>query len=209
MPTSQQRARILVVDDIADNHVLLCRGLRAAGYEAEACEDGVEAIARVSMDPPDIVILDWMMPGLSGIDVLKAIRERFDANVLPVIICTARSEADSIAAALDAGANDYLQKPICMQIAIARILSQLERRASLLNLSEVNRDLESALAQRTRALLGRQATAAVADGSDRSRDLEDILRMAQWLRTPEAADRELLAACADTLARAAQRLAAA
>lgn len=211
-----QTGRILVVDDIEDNHVLLCRALKRAGFQAEALENGVDAIARVSIDPPDLILLDWMMPGLSGMDVLLAIRERYDANELPIIMCTAREESSCISEAIACGANDYLQKPVDMPTAIARIRSQLERRSTLQSLSSINRDLEQTLAQRTRALIDTRGHDEVVVGEAQPTasiavtDVQELMRLADWLRESEdTRDPTLLAACADSLTSIARRLAAA
>ena len=97
-----------------------------------------------------------MMPNLSGLDTLKAIREHFDANQLPVIMCTARDEETSIGLAIEAGANDYVQKPVRMPVLLARISAQLIRKGAMEALGAVNHDLENALAQRTREYFERQ-----------------------------------------------------
>jgi DNA-binding response OmpR family regulator len=144
--------RILIVDDIEDNRTVLDRQLRRAGFETALCEDGMSALAEVSSNPPDLVILDWMMPGLSGMETLKAMREHLDLHRLPIIMCTARDEESSIVDALEAGANDYVQKPIRMPVLLARISAQLMRQAAMAALGTVNQDLEALLAQRTREL---------------------------------------------------------
>ena len=148
-------SRILIVDDIEDNRLVLDRQLRRNGFETVMCDDGVAALAEVTSNPPDLVLLDWMMPGLSGLDTLKAIREHHDANALPVIMCTARDEESSIGSAIEAGANDYVQKPIRMPVLLARISAQLIRKASADALGAVNLDLENTLAQRTKAFFDR------------------------------------------------------
>lgn len=152
------KVRILVVDDVEDNRIVLQRQLARSGFETTLCEDGIAALAEVSSNPPDLVLLDWMMPSLSGLDTLKGIREHYDANQLPVIMCTARDEESSIGAAIEAGANDYVQKPIRMPVLMARISSQLTRRAAAEALGAVNSDLESTLAQRTRLLFEQRST---------------------------------------------------
>lgn len=147
------KCRILIVDDVEDNRFILQRHLLREGFAASVCPDGPAAIAQVASDPPDLIILDWMMPQLSGLDTLRAIREHYDANQLPVIMCTARDEESSIGAAIEAGANDYVQKPVRVPVLLARITSQLIRKAATDALGALNQDLEDALAKRTRALL--------------------------------------------------------
>jgi DNA-binding response OmpR family regulator len=149
-------SRILIVDDVEDNRVVLQRQLERHGYQTMVCEDGIAALGIVSSTPPDLVLLDWMMPNLSGLDTLKAMREHFDANQLPVIMCTARDEETSIGAAIEAGANDYIQKPIRMPVVLARISAQLIRKGAMEALGAVNQDLENTLAQRTREYFERQ-----------------------------------------------------
>ena len=146
------KTRIMIVDDVEDNRIVLQRQLHRSGFETILCEDGIAALERISSDPPDLVILDWMMPNLSGLDTLKGIREHYDANRLPVIMCTARDEESSIGAAMEAGANDYVQKPIRMPVLLARVTSQLIRKAAVEALGAINMDLETTLAQRTRLL---------------------------------------------------------
>ena len=148
---------LLVEDDIALAELLEYR-FENEGYDVRVTADGDEALIYASEEAPDLVILDWMMPNLSGLDTLKGIREHFDANRLPVIMCTARDEESSIGAAMDAGANDYVQKPIRMPVLLARISAQLIRKAAVEALGTINSDLEETLAQRTR-LLFEQRTA--------------------------------------------------
>ena len=154
-------SRILIVDDVEDNRIVLDRQLRRNGFETSMCEDGVAALAEITSNPPDLVLLDWMMPNLSGLDTLKAIREHYDANALPVIMCTARDEESSIGSAIEAGANDYVQKPIRIPVLLARISAQLIRKASADALGAVNSDLENTLAHRTKAFFDRTADGAV------------------------------------------------
>lgn len=148
--------RILIVDDVEDNRIVLDRQLRRAGYETALCEDGVKALAAIGRQCPDLVLLDWMMPNLSGLDTLKAIRDHHDANALPVIMCTARDEESSIGSAIEAGANDYVQKPIRMPVLLARITAQLTRKAAVSAVNEMNVELEQTLAHRTRNFFDRQ-----------------------------------------------------
>ena len=152
-----EKSRILIVDDVEDNRMVLRRQLERAGFVTTVVEDGIAALAEVSANKPDLVVLDWMMPHLSGLDTLKGIREHYDENELPVIMCTARDEESSIGVAMDAGANDYVQKPVRMPVLLARISAQLIRKAAIEALGAVNNDLETTLAQRTKQLFQRTA----------------------------------------------------
>ena len=145
--------RILIVDDVEDNRNVLDRHLRRAGFATDVAADGMTAIGMISASPPDVVLLDWMMPGLSGLETLQAIRERFDENQLPVIMCTALGEETTIVDAIKAGANDFVMKPINMPILMARMKSQLARKDAVDLLKRENSALESSLFERTRDLL--------------------------------------------------------
>ena len=114
------RKLILIVDDIEDNRLLLDRGLQSCGYATVLAEGGREALSIISKQLPDMVLLDWMMPQLSGLDTLRAIRELYPSSRLPVIMCTAIGEEMSVVAAINAGATDYVTKPISLPILRAR-----------------------------------------------------------------------------------------
>jgi DNA-binding response OmpR family regulator len=144
--------RILVVDDIADNRDMLERRLRRAGFATEQQSDGVSALAAIDAWHPDVVVMDWMMPGPSGFDTLKAIRDRYDENELPVIMCTALDEEQYVVNAIMAGANDYVTKPINFPILMARLQAQLARKDMVELLRQQNSELESVLAKRTKYL---------------------------------------------------------
>lgn len=156
-PFPVAETRILIVDDVEDNRIVLKRQLERIGFKTSTCEDGTQAVSATSMNPPDLVLLDWMMPGLSGIETLKALREHYDLNELPIIMCTARDEESSIVDAIEAGANDYVQKPIKMPILLARMSAQLMRKAAMAALGAQAQDLEATLAQRTRELFETRA----------------------------------------------------
>lgn len=151
--TFNTQRRILIVDDVEDNRNVLDRHLRRAGFATETAADGMSAIGMISASPPDIVLLDWMMPGLSGLETLQAIRERFDENQVPVIMCTALGEETTIVDAIKAGANDFVMKPVNVPILMARMKSQLARKDAVDLLKKENSALESSLFERTRDLL--------------------------------------------------------
>lgn len=103
-------ARILVADDAAMLRILACRSLE--GHATVQAQDGHQALDLVREHHPDIAILDWMMPGLSGIEVCRAIREDPDLTDIKVILMTARSGFDSENEAREAGVDHFLTKPI-------------------------------------------------------------------------------------------------
>ena len=144
--------RVLIVDDVEDNRILLDRGLKSCGYATESCDSGRAALSLISQRLPDIILLDWMMPDLSGMDTLIAIRELYDNVRLPVIMCTAMDEEMSVVAAINAGANDYMVKPISLPILRARMKAHLEQRALVDTLDTQKNLAEQRLTDRTRAM---------------------------------------------------------
>lgn len=128
-PSSEHSlARILVVDDEARNRDLLDRWLTREGFQVTLATSGDEALSQIGGKDFDLVLLDIMMPGKSGLDVLAVIRERHDAAELPVIMITALSDSATTVRALESGANDYVTKPIDLPIVLARIQNQLRAR---------------------------------------------------------------------------------
>ncbi len=122
------RRTVLIVDDIEANRHLLDRSLSSAGYRTVCADDGASALAVLrGGDSIDIVLLDWMMPGLSGLDTLRAIRQTHSPDCLPVIMCTAVGEDDNIVEAIESGANDYVVKPISLPVLRARMATHLSR----------------------------------------------------------------------------------
>lgn len=111
-------AHILVVDDEIQMRRLLQRTLEDSEYKVTTAETGAQALARASMDRPDVVILDLGLPDLDGVDVLKKLREW---SSLPVLILSVRDSEETIVRSLDAGADDYLTKPFRMGELLARI----------------------------------------------------------------------------------------
>jgi sigma-B regulation protein RsbU (phosphoserine phosphatase) len=135
---------VLVVDDDVNNRDLLSRRLRKVGYDAEVGQDGQHALALIGEHSFDVVLLDVMMPGLDGFEVLKIIREHHPATDLPVIMATAKDESEDVIHALGLGANDYVTKPLDFPVVVARIQTQI----SLKRAVEQVRQLERRLAER-------------------------------------------------------------
>lgn len=121
----KQIATILVVDDIEMNRDALSRRLQRAGYETLTAEDGYQALGVVSQQPIDLVLLDIMMPGITGIDVLKVVRQNHSPADLPIIMATAKDQNEDMIEAFGLGANDYATKPINFPVLLARIEAQL------------------------------------------------------------------------------------
>jgi two-component system, OmpR family, phosphate regulon response regulator PhoB len=120
-------ASILIVEDEAAIHQLLEYNLKAEGYRTRVVETGEEVHVAMSDEMPDLVLLDWMLPGLSGIEVCKLIRAREETRSLPIIMLTARGEEAERVRGLATGADDYIVKPFSVPEVMARIRSILRR----------------------------------------------------------------------------------
>ena len=120
-------ASILIVEDEAAIHQLLTYNLQAEGFRTRVVETGEEVHAAISDEMPDLVLLDWMLPGLSGIDVCKLIRSRPETQSLPVVMLTARGEETERVRGLATGADDYIVKPFSVPELMARVRSILRR----------------------------------------------------------------------------------
>lgn len=125
------RPTILVVEDEAALLTLLRYNLEKQGFHVEEASDGQEALLRLAETRPDVVLLDWMLPTLSGIEVCRQIRRRPATRDLPVIMLTARTEAQDAVRALDTGADDHIGKPFAMEALVARIRALLRRSSTL------------------------------------------------------------------------------
>ena len=119
---------LLLVDDDATNQDLLSRRLNRAGYTTEMAGSGYEALDVLARREVELVLLDSMMPGISGIELLCQLRKRFSPARLPIIMVTALGESDRVVEALNLGANDYISKPVDFPVALARIKAQIERK---------------------------------------------------------------------------------
>jgi len=119
--------RILVVEDEPDLAFLLSYNLESEGYAPETVERGDEAELRLMEQPPDLVILDWMLPGLSGLEICRRLRAREETRTLPVIMLTARGEEGERVRGLSVGADDYVVKPFSVPELMARVRALLRR----------------------------------------------------------------------------------
>jgi two-component system, OmpR family, phosphate regulon response regulator PhoB len=122
-------ANILIVEDEEALTLLLRYNLETQGYEVETIARGDEADTRLREGTPDLVILDWMLPGLSGIELCRRLRARPQTRQLPIIMLTARGEESERVRGLSTGADDYIVKPFSVPELLARV-NALLRRAS-------------------------------------------------------------------------------
>ncbi|MEM1382335.1 MAG: phosphate regulon transcriptional regulator PhoB [Pseudomonadota bacterium] len=120
-------ARVLVVEDEEALSALLEYNLGKEGFEVRISADGEDALLAIEEDRPDLVLLDWMLPGLSGIEICRRIRARGETRDTPVIMLTARGEEEDRVRGLDTGADDYLTKPFSVPELTARVRALLRR----------------------------------------------------------------------------------
>jgi class 3 adenylate cyclase len=133
---------VLVVDDEPQNRDMLSRRLRGRGFDVEVAADGREALNAIWNGRFELVILDIMMPGMSGIEVLEAVRREQSPTELPVIMATALDTSDVTADALRKGANDYVTKPIDFRALLARMENQLALARAMRTIEGFARQLE-------------------------------------------------------------------
>ena len=122
---NQQKGLVLVVDDTRTNRFLLVSILKSQGYEVAEAVSGVECLEYCARQLPDTVLLDFMMPDLDGIAVCRKLRENYAKASLPIIMVTAKMEGADVKSAIDAGANDYITKPVDRVSLLARLENQL------------------------------------------------------------------------------------
>lgn len=120
-----QQFRLLVVDDIADNRTLLRRFFGDRGFHVVEADSGPAALVLVEQQKFDAVLLDIVMPGMDGLEVLKKIRVGHSSHNLPVIMVSGKTANMDFSLALELGANDYITKPIDLAGALARIRGHL------------------------------------------------------------------------------------
>jgi two-component system phosphate regulon response regulator PhoB len=121
------KPKILIVEDEAALSLLLTYNLEAEGFAVERAERGDEAELRLAESPPDLVILDWMLPGVSGIEICRRLRARDATRSLPVIMLTARGDEGERVRGLSVGADDYVVKPFSVPELMARVRALLRR----------------------------------------------------------------------------------
>lgn len=118
---------VLIVEDEVPLVELISYNLEKAGFQTQIARDGDEALLAVEEHKPDLVLLDWMLPYVSGIEICRRIRRNPDTRDLPIILLTARGEEDDRIRGLDAGADDYVVKPFSPSELVARVRAVLRR----------------------------------------------------------------------------------
>ena len=200
-------ATILIVDDTPTNLGVMVGHLEAQGYRVLIAQDGEERLQRAELTHPDVILLDVMMPGLSGFEVCRKLKSRSSTREIPVIFMTSLTDTRDKVAGFAAGAVDYVTKPLQADEVIARIETHLKLHAAQIQLEEHNtllamyrEDLEGQVADRTAALheSNRRLRAEVAErerAEQQVRRLNEELEMRVAERTAQlsAANRELQA----------------
>ncbi len=124
---SADQPTVLVVEDEPAQREVLAYNLEAEGFAVSRAETGDEALLLVAEDTPDIIVLDWMLPGVSGIEVCRQVKSKPETRTIPIIMLSARSEEVDRVRGLETGADDYVIKPYSVIELMARVRSQLRR----------------------------------------------------------------------------------
>ena len=127
MAVSVEAPNVLVVEDEPAQREVLIYNLEAEGYAVARAEDGDEALVLVEETQPDVIILDWMLPGVSGIEVCRRLKANPGTRSIPIIMLTARGEEADRVRGLETGADDYVVKPYSVNELMARVRTQLRR----------------------------------------------------------------------------------
>src|SRR5262249_35424077 len=138
--------RILIVDDNETNRDILMARLGPHGYDLKQAADGEEALAAAKDLLPDLILLDVMMPKIDGIEVCKRLKNDDTMPFMPIIMCTAKADTKDVIAGLEAGADEYLTKPIDQTALLARVKSVLRLKQLHDQISEINKSLEQRVA---------------------------------------------------------------
>lgn len=140
-------SHILIVDDLPRNLQVLAVLLDKAGYRVSMAMDGAQALAMVGREPPDLILLDVMMPGLDGLEVCRRLKADDATREIPVIFLTAKAELEDLQEGFKIGAVDYLTKPFRGGELLARVATHVSLRQALVRERELRRSLEESLAQ--------------------------------------------------------------
>ncbi|QHG19010.1 MULTISPECIES: hybrid sensor histidine kinase/response regulator [unclassified Nostoc] len=143
--------RILAVDDTRDNLILVQAILESEGYEIDLASDGIKALRQVEKSPPDLILLDVMMPGMDGYEVTRRIRNNPAISYIPILLITAFHES-SVVEGLDAGADDFIRKPFDTDELLARVRSLLRLKHSLDEQQKMTRQREDFVSRLTHDL---------------------------------------------------------
>ena len=182
------QGNLLVVDDNEMNRDMLSRRLSRHGHTVVTAENGQESLELIEQQPFDLILLDIMMPGISGIEVLKTIRQSYSASELPVIMVTAKGDSEDVVTALKLGANDYVIKPLDFPIVLARVQTQLEACRSHKTLKKRAKELEAQLGDNFEKIDSEQLRSLIDAGENDRFELKSTLR---WNLKSNKPDKEI------------------
>lgn len=160
----KERPRILVVDDEPVNIQVLENHLETAGVEVHIATDGFRALEQVEQVVPDLILLDLMMPRMSGFEVCRNVRKSYAPEIMPVVILSAKNQVGDLVHALEAGANDYLTKPFSSRELMARLGTHLDLRNSVQEQIQQSRAFRRFVPEYFLKLLGKLKATEIAPG---------------------------------------------
>ena len=172
---------MLIVDDQDTNRDVLARRLNRRGYDTRDASGGEQALQMIQAQDFDLILLDVMMPGMSGLEVLQQLRKTRSRAELPVIMVTARDQSADVVEALGLGANDYVTKPVDFAVIMARVETQLSLRNSVRQIIK----LERRLSERNIALEG--ANQHLQEAAERARRELEMAAKVQSSLLPKVA----------------------
>ncbi|MDL2260451.1 two-component system response regulator [Deltaproteobacteria bacterium OttesenSCG-928-K17] len=173
------RQKIMVVDDEILNRKLIEAMLKPQGYEVILAVDGEDCLAKAKADPPDLILMDIMMPNLSGFEVVTRLKTQEDLARIPIVMVTALQDVGDRVKALEVGADDFLTKPVDRMELRARVRSLLKVKAYNDHMVNYRQELEREVAKQTQEL--KMASEKIAEAHSKLRDasLETIFRLAR------------------------------
>jgi putative two-component system response regulator len=177
--TSAKAPKIMVVDDEILNRKLIEAMLKPQGYQVMVAVDGEDCLAKIQQDPPDLILMDIMMPNMNGFEVVTKLKSKENLALIPIVMVTALQDVNDRVKALEVGADDFLTKPVDRMELRARVRSLLKVKAYNDHMVNYRQELESEVAKQTLEL--KNASEKIADAHAKLRDasLETIFRLAR------------------------------
>ncbi len=166
-----QNFTVLVVDDEPINVMVLENHLKAVGLQVETASDGFQALEKMKTIHPQCILLDLMMPRMSGLEVLRAVRESYPPTILPIVILSAKNQVNDLVIALEAGANDYLTKPFSRNELLARLQVHLDLQTSVREQIKQSNSFERFVPSKFINLLDKQSVSDVELGDAKLKNM--------------------------------------